>query len=123
MSDCDILRFDTMAMKNDELKKGSAALLILSLLARRPMHGYELSKLIEARSEGAVRFKAASLYPLLYRLEDRGWIHGRWVEKAGQRRRRHYRVTADGQKVLEMQRRTWAEFVAGVTRILEPDHA
>jgi PadR family transcriptional regulator, regulatory protein PadR len=112
-----------MAMKNDELKKGSAELLILSLLARRPMHGYELSKLIEARSEGAVRFKAASLYPLLYRLEDRGWISGRWVEKAGQRRRRHYRVTADGQKVLEVQRRTWAEFVAGVTRILEPDHA
>jgi PadR family transcriptional regulator, regulatory protein PadR len=109
-------------MKNTELKKGSAELLILSLLARRPMHGYELSKLIEARSEGAVRFKAASLYPLLYRLEHGGLIQGRWVEKAGQRRRRHYRVTADGQKRLDAQRRTWTEFVAGVTRILEPDH-
>ena len=110
-------------MKSDELKKGSAELLILSLLARRPMHGYELAKLIEARSEGAVRFKAASLYPLLYRLEARGWILGRWVEKVGQRRRRHYKVTADGHKMLAQQRRTWAAFVEGVTRILEPDHA
>jgi PadR family transcriptional regulator, regulatory protein PadR len=109
-------------MKNTELKKGSAELLILSLLAQRPMHGYELSKLIEARSEGAVRFKVASLYPLLYRLEQRGWIVGRWVEKAGQRRRRHYRVTAEGQKRLDVQRRTWSEFVAGVHRILEPEH-
>jgi PadR family transcriptional regulator PadR len=111
-----------MAVKNTQLKKGSAELLILSLLARRPMHGYELAKLIEARSEGAVRFKAASLYPLLYRLEHGGLIHGRWVEKAGQRRRRHYRVTAAGQKRLDEQRRTWSAFVAGVHRILEPDH-
>ena len=111
-------------MKNNtELKKGSAELLILTLLARAPLHGYELSKLIESRSGGAVRFKVASLYPLLYRLEHRGWIQGRWVEKAGQRRRRHYRVTAEGQKVLEQQRRTWSEFVAGVHRILEIDHA
>ena len=110
-------------MKNTELKKGSAEMLMLTLLARRPMHGYELAKLIEARSGGAVRFKAASLYPLLYRLERRGWIQGRWVEKAGERRRRHYRVTADGQRMLDVQRRTWAEFVAGVHRILEPDRA
>jgi transcriptional regulator len=110
-------------MKNTELKKGSAEMLILTLLARRPMHGYELAKLIEARSAGAVRFKAASLYPLLYRLERRGWIQGRWVEKSGERRRRHYRVTADGQRMLDVQRRTWAEFVAGVHRILEPDRA
>ena len=112
-----------MTLTTNELKKGSAELLILSLLARRALHGYELAKLIEARSAGAVRFKAASLYPLLYRLEARGWILGRWVEKAGQRRRRHYRVTAEGQKVLEQQRQTWAAFVAGVSRILEPDHA
>jgi transcriptional regulator len=110
-------------MTNNELKKGSAELLILSLLARRPMHGYELSKLIDARSAGAVRFKVASLYPLLYRLEHAGLIQGRWVEKAGQRRRRHYRVTAEGQKRLDAHRKTWAEFVAGVHRILEPDHA
>ena len=110
-------------MRSTDLKKGSAELLILTLLTREPRHGYELCKLIESRSRGAVRFKVASLYPLLYRLEHRGWIQGRWVEKAGQRRRRYYRVTAEGQKVLLAQRRSWSEFVDGVRRILEPDRA
>jgi transcriptional regulator len=110
-------------MRSTDLKKGSAELLILSLLAREARHGYELCKLIEARSQNAVRFKVASLYPLLYRLERRGWIAGRWVEKAGQRRRRHYRLTSEGRKVLESQRRSWSEFVEGVRRILEPEHA
>src|SRR6202044_2913164 len=90
-----------------EWKKGSAELLLLSLLEALPRHGYEISKLIEQRSEGALRFHAASLYPLLYRLEKRGWIQGRWVEKSGQRRRRYYRLTADGRKILASQRRGW----------------
>jgi PadR family transcriptional regulator, regulatory protein PadR len=110
-------------MRSTDLKKGSAELLILSLLENEPRHGYELCKLIESRSRGAVRFKVASLYPLLYRLEQRGWIQGRWVEKAGQRRRRHYRVTTEGRKVLEAQHRSWAEFVEGVRLILEPRRA
>ena len=105
-----------------ELKKGSAELLVLSLVEVRARHGYEIGKLIEERSGGALTFSIPSLYPLLYRLEQRGWILGRWVEKAGQRRRRHYRVTAEGQKRLDVQRRTWSEFVAGVHRILEPEH-
>ena len=109
-------------MLTDELKKGSAEFLLLSLLESEHRHGYELQKLIEARSKGVISFHVASLYPLLYRMEDRGWIVGRWVEKAGQRRRRHYRVTAEGQKMLEQQRQTWAAFVDGVSRILEPDH-
>ena len=79
-----------------ELKKGSAELVILALLEARPRHGYEISQVIEQRSEGAVRFKVASLYPLLYRLERRGWIAGHWVEKEGQRRRRYYRLTREG---------------------------
>src|SRR5215475_13126016 len=87
-----------------ELKKGSAELLILSLVEARPRHGYEISKLIEARSNGAVKFNVASLYPLLYRLERRGWIQGRWVEKAGQRRRRYYQLTKEGKKTLAAQR-------------------
>src|SRR5918999_2823647 len=91
-------------MLDRELKKGSAELLILSLVEARPRHGYEISKLIEARSQGLLRFNVASLYPLLYRLERRGWIQGRWVEKAGQRRRRYYRLTAEGKKVLAAQR-------------------
>src|SRR5204863_2674173 len=86
-----------------ELKKGSAELLILSLVEDQPRHGYDLSKLIETRSGGVLTFRVASLYPLLYRLEKRGWIQGRWVEKAGQRRRRYYRLTPAGAAVLESQ--------------------
>jgi len=103
-----------------ELKKGSAELLILSLLEARPRHGYEISKLIERRSGGALRFHVASLYPLLYRLENRGWIQGRWVEKAGQRRRRYYRLTSPGREVLATQRRGWEAFVKAVNRITGP---
>lgn len=106
-----------------ELKKGSAELLILSLVEDGPRHGYEISKLIDLRSRGALRFNVASLYPLLYRLEKRGWIHGRWVEKAGQRRRRYYRLTAEGRKVLESQRRGWEGFVEAVRRITGLEHA
>src|SRR5919112_3565693 len=90
-----------------ELKKGSAELLILSLVEHRPRHGYEISKLIEQRSDGVLRFNVASLYPLLYRLEKRGWILGRWVERSGQRRRRYYRLTSEGKKVLAAQRNAW----------------
>src|SRR3954447_5981460 len=100
-----------------ELKKGSAELLILSLDEDRPRHGYEIGQLIELRSQGALRFNVASLYPLLYRLEKRGWIRGRWVEKAGQRRRRYYRLTAAGRKILARQREGWQEFVGAISRI------
>ena len=106
-----------------EWKKVSAELLILSLVEARPRHGYELSKLIEQRSGGTVTFYVASLYPLLYRLEERGWIQGRWVEKSGQRRRRYYRLTPDGHKVLASQRRGWKAFVEAVNRITEAEHA
>ncbi len=106
-----------------ELKKGSAELLILSLVEARPRHGYEISKLIEQRSDGAVRFHVASLYPLLYRLEKRAWIQGRWVEKAGQRRRRYYRLTAEGRKVLASQRKGWQVFAAAINRIAGVEHA
>jgi len=100
-----------------ELKKGSAELLILSLVEARPRHGYELSRLIESRSGGVLTFRVASLYPLLYRLEKRGWIAGRWVEKPGQRRRRYYRLTPNGAKVLVSHRSTWRSFVAAINRI------
>lgn len=106
-----------------ELKKGSAELLILALVETRTRHGYEISKLIETRSDGQLRFHIASLYPLLYRLEERGWISGTWVEKPGERRRRFYRLTATGRKVLAQQRQTWKTFVESVARITEPDHA
>jgi len=106
-----------------EWKKVSAELLILSLVEARPRHGYEISKLIEARSDGALSFHVASLYPLLYRLEKRGWIEGRWVEKVGQRRRRYYRLTSEGRRVLASQRRGWQAFVEAINRIVEVEHA
>jgi PadR family transcriptional regulator, regulatory protein PadR len=105
------------AMLDRELKKGSAELLILSLVEDRPRHGYDIGHLIELRSRGVLRFNVASLYPLLYRLEGRGWIRGHWVEKAGQRRRRYYRLTPAGRKVLAAQRDGWQEFVGAINRI------
>jgi PadR family transcriptional regulator PadR len=106
-----------------ELKKGSAELLILSLLDASPRHGYELSKLIHARSGGQLTFHIDSLYPLLYRLEERGWIKGAWVEKPSERRRRFYKVTAEGRRVLARHRKTWAAFVEAVRRITGAEHA
>jgi PadR family transcriptional regulator len=92
---------------------------VLALVEHRPRHGYEISQVIEERSEGAVRFRVASLYPLLYRLEKRGWVAGRWVEKPGQRRRRYYKITAPGRKVLAQQRSGWERFVTAINRIAE----
>jgi len=100
-----------------ELKKGSAGLLILSLVEERSRHGYEIGKLIERRSRGALSFNVASLYPLLYRLEARGLVEGRWVEKPGQRRRRYYRITAAGRRVLRQQRSVWRTFVRAMNRV------
>jgi PadR family transcriptional regulator, regulatory protein PadR len=106
-----------------ELKRGSAELMILALLEDRPRHGYEISKLIESRSQGVLRFNVASLYPLLYRLEERGWIQGRWVEKAGQRRRRFYELTPEGKTMVAAQRDTWREFVIAINRVTGMDNA
>ena len=111
------------AMLDRELKKGSAELLILSLVQDRPRHGYDIGQLIDLRSRGRLRFNVASLYPLLYRLEKRGWIRGRWVEKAGQRRRRYYRLTPAGRKVLAAQRHGWREFVEAIGRITGIEYA
>jgi DNA-binding PadR family transcriptional regulator len=87
------------------------------MVEERPRHGYEISKLIEARSGGALSFHVASLYPMLYRLERRGWVEGRWVEKAGQRRRRYYKLTAEGRKVLVRQRSVWRQFMVALDRV------
>ncbi len=113
---------DTRALDR-ELKRGSAELLILSLLEARPRHGYDLSKLIETRSGGQLKFHIDSLYPLLYRLEERDWIKGAWVEKADERRRRVYRLTPEGRRVLAQQRKTFAAFVEAVRRVTGDEHA
>src|SRR3954454_16643093 len=108
---------------DQELRKGSAETLILALLEERDRHGYEIAKLIDERSGGALKFHVASLYPTLYRLERRGLIHGRWVERAGQRRKRFYRLTAAGQKMLAAQRRSWSTFFAALNRVARIRHA
>jgi PadR family transcriptional regulator PadR len=106
-----------------EWKKGGAELLILSLLDQQARHGYDICKLIEARSGGALRFHVTTLYPLLYRLEDRGLVQGRWVEKPNQRRRRYYSLTAEGRKMLARQRRSWEGFVEAMSRVMGVEHA
>jgi PadR family transcriptional regulator, regulatory protein PadR len=106
-----------------EWKKGSAELLVLSLLENQPRHGYDISKLIQLRSGGALTFHVTSLYPLLHRLEEEGWIDGRWVEKAGQRRRRYYHLTPAGKKMLRSKQKSWQDFVAIITRITGIEHA
>jgi len=106
-----------------EWKKGSAEFLVLSLLEAQPRHGYDISKLIEARSGGALTFHVTSLYPLLHRLESQGWIEGKWVEKADQRRRRYYRLTSEGRRALRFKQQSWKEFVATIGRITGIEYA
>ena len=98
-------------------KKGSADLLILTLVDESSLHGYEIARRIESRSHGTITFTLASLYATLYRLEENGWIRGRWVEKAGQRRRRYYRLTAAGKKRLLLAREDWQRFIAALTEV------
>ena len=90
----------------------------LSLIETRARHGYEIGKLIEQRSDGAITFSAAALYPLLYRLEKRGWILGRWVERAGQRRRRFYALTPAGRRELEKEQQAWDRMTAIMQALL-----
>ena len=104
-------------------RKGSAELLILSALDEGQLHGYDIAREIARRSGGLLTFHVASLYPLLYKLEDRQWIQGRWVEKAGQRRRRCYKLTAEGRKTLVAQRGRWSAFVAALTKAAGLKHA
>jgi transcriptional regulator len=106
-----------------ELKRGSTELLILALLEERERHGYDLATQIEERSRRQIAFHPASLYPSLYRMEERGLIEGRWVEKTGQRRRRYYRLTAAGRKALAAQRSLWDNFFGALNRVAGIRHA
>ena len=110
-------------MFSPEMKKGSTEMLVLSLLEERERHGYEIGKLIESRSGGRITFALPTLYPLLLKLEGRGWIKGRWIEKAGQRERCCYKLTPEGRKVLARQRDTWHAFVAAVNDVMSASDA
>ena len=106
-----------MGEPQNDLKKGSAELMVLAVVEDQPRHGYDIARRIDERSDGVLRFHVASLYPMLYRMERRGWIQGRWLEKTGQRRRRYYRRTPDGRKVLAAQRREWQSLVAALDKV------
>ena len=110
-------------MFSTELKKGSMEMLILSLVEARARHGYEIGKLIESRSEGKLTFALPSVYPALLRLENRGWIKGRWVEKPGERQRCFYKLTAKGRRVLAQKQENWNEYIVAVNTIMEPSGA
>jgi len=106
-----------------DMQKGSGEMIVLALLEGRSRHGYELAKLIEAQSEHRLQFHVASLYPMLYRMERKKLVEGKWVEKAGERRRRYYRLTAAGRSALAEQRRSWREFVEALNRLTGFEHA
>jgi transcriptional regulator len=106
-----------------DLQKGSAEMVILALLEARSRHGYELAKLIETQSENKLQFHVASLYPMLYRLERKGLVQGRWIEKAGERRKRYYRLTPAGRRTLTSLRRNWREFIGALQRLTGFHHA
>src|SRR5579872_1928482 len=119
------MRLNNMAdnLADPEWKKGSAELLVLSLLEDQARHGYDISKMIQIRSGGALQFHVTSLYPLLHRLEKQGWIEGRWVEKAEQRRRRYYTLTSLGKAELRSKQKSWKDFVATISRVTGIEHA
>lgn len=110
-------------MFDPELKRGSLDLLILSILQGPPKHGYEIGKLLASRSDGKLEFPVSTLYSILYRLENRGWIKGRWVEKAGTRRRCYYALTSEGKTVLEAKQQQWRDYTAAVNKVIEVGHA
>ncbi len=104
-----------------ELKRGSADLMILAVLEEQQRHGYDIARLIDDRSGGVLRFHVGSLYPMLYRIERRGWIEGHWLEKSGQRRRRYYKLSPAGKKILIEQRASWHELLSALQRVARLD--
>ena len=99
-----------VASVNAQIKRGSAELAVLTLLAERPLHGYEIAKQIEAQTKGVLRFDLASLYPMLHRLERKNWVKAEWQTLPSGRRRRLYRLTSGGRKQIAPLRAQWRVF-------------
>jgi PadR family transcriptional regulator PadR len=102
-----------------ELLKGTLSLLILSLLSRKPMYGYEIAATVHRDTDGAFTWREGSLYPSLHKMETAGLIEGSWEEKETGRRRRFYHIKAEGRAVLADKTQAWAELCKAVNRILE----
>jgi PadR family transcriptional regulator, regulatory protein PadR len=105
------------------IKRGTAELAVLSVLGDGPLHGYEMARRIEQQTRGALRFTLASLYPLLYRMEKRGWVRGAWETSSAGRRRRCYRITPQGKKELSPIRKEWAELFHALQLLTEASNA
>jgi transcriptional regulator len=114
---------DLMVSIGPQIKRGSAELAILSVLAEGPLHGYQIAKRIERQTRGVLSFNLASLYPLLYRMEKRGWVKGTWEDPPGGRRRRYYRLTPAGRRRLVPLREEWAQFFQALNRLAGVTHA
>ena len=106
-----------MATMNPSIKRGSAELAVLAVLEQQPLHGYEIARRIEQESDGALRFTLASLYPLLYRMEKRGWTKATWETTPAGVRRRCYGLTPKGVKQLGATRREWDAFFHALSRL------
>jgi PadR family transcriptional regulator, regulatory protein PadR len=110
-------------MIRTELKRGTAELSVLSVLEDGPLHGYEIGRRIEEESGGALRYTLAALYPLLYRMERRGWLRGEWETGSSGRRRRCYRLLPRGRKMLKPMRAEWADLFRVLRRVAKVNHA
>ena len=110
-------------MIRTELKRGTAELAILSVLEHGPLHGYEIGRRIEHQSGGALQYSLAALYPLLYRMENRGWLHAEWGRGENGKRRRSYRLLPRGRKMLKPMRAEWADLFRALRRIAKVTHA
>jgi PadR family transcriptional regulator len=103
-----------MASVGAQIKRGSAEIAVLTLLAKGPLHGYEIAKQIEEQTAGVLRFDMASLYPLLYGFERKAWVKAEWQTMANGRRRRCYKLTSLGRKQLRPLREQWRTFFAAL---------
>jgi len=105
------------------IKRGTAELAVLSVLEHGSLHGYEMARRIEQQTKGALRFTLAALYPMLYRMEQRGWIRGAWEISSSGRRRRCYRITPVGKKKLSPLREEWSELFRALRQLKKVSHA
>jgi len=108
---------------SSKIARGSGELAILSLLAEQQLYGFEIAKQIGERTGGALQFTLASLYPLLYEMEKRGWVEGRWQSNQAGRDRRYYRLTSAGRKQLAPLREQWRSFFHALDALAGVSHA
>lgn len=109
-----------MADIDNQLKKGVLTILVLRLINSKDMYGYELIQLLDDYSSGYYKLKEGSLYPVLYRLEDNGWIESYMVTSSQERRvpRKYYKITESGREELQDQLNSWRNFYDITNKVL-----